>query len=916
MEKISNSLPRIPPTGDPNILEKELQAEKTRSTLPTSNLFASMTFRSGKVRVYSEAASKLFQDKAKTSPKNHQELSDQQVMEMGAEVFNLPVVSVWTEYHAAPTFQSLFSPSEPILMFKSTVHSSQNTLRPTLLPFLTELVKHVETRLRRISLQSSQPAQTVSEDQMATTPEQNRIDSRTSLRINFSLRIDQSKLELTCQPDVNVIAGLHWDSGGFVISVSPGARKITFTGSVGGLTLGLKHGFLSEDCVRLDARNLSFSVAFAKVGGDRGVIGSSFSIILDTEFLGVVRFSRLQDILCFKAVWLDRIPVFNNPPSAGSAKASIGPSTSAQHLTQVPKQPFTTIMLIRIRRITVDVDFGQSISAITLDLRDATMRTKLTQVRSELSVFVDDLNMIAKGNVAGNAHVPKCVFQTIRSIEGSSDAQEGRNQMLELNMTSGPLVVSLESDHQKLLHYRCVCHEFFCTSRRQLAVRVNSAEPLEIKIFDDWSMPVAQPNAETKPLRLSFTVKSPDIVAVATVGTIPKLLAYVNKFKANLDAQRRGASRESKAFRVTRTPKPDNPLSAVAEAILVSARSRFKEAENDLIYVIMQHMSLELESLRLVVFPRTMGDLEIVHFLGRDVKAQLNRLVESAPVVGKRDLLLSFSSMNISKFTGLGHPQTYELSDGRKWLASLLHGASEATIVGLPSMTMHMVSEEKVEDTVTTLVYDFHSRFVRQGNSREYHDIYITLNVALYSWLTVLRKNLTREMEQVKASTDWRVLLNTTSAQVGGVKKKGLEPLSLRSTTEPSPLKRPFSPATTALRGDSTELLSAASSTLSTPRSSSPGLQSFPLMQSRAAKPAKQAGIVYKPRSRHIERLTMRQLGEATPDVMHPFFMKKAGFNLEDSLPQYVNEYATTPLEEIMEVLLKLYSRQLLSNSK
>ncbi|KAG6881337.1 hypothetical protein C0992_001292, partial [Termitomyces sp. T32_za158] len=74
-------------------------------------------------------------------------------------------------------------------------------------------------------------------------------------------------------------------------------------------------------------------------------------------------------------------------------------------------------MLIRIRRVTVDVDFGQSISAVTLDLLDAIMRTKLTEVRSELSVSVDDLNMVAKGNVAGNAHVPKCVFETIRSIE-------------------------------------------------------------------------------------------------------------------------------------------------------------------------------------------------------------------------------------------------------------------------------------------------------------------------------------------------------------------------------------------------------------------------------------------------------------------------------------------------------------------
>lgn len=60
----------------------------------------------------------------------------------------------------------------------------------------------------------------------------------------------------------------------------------------------------------------------------------------------------------------------------------------------------------------------------------------------------------------------------------------------------------------------------------------------------------------------------------------------------------------------------------------------------------------------------------------------------------------------------------------------------------------------------------------------------------------------------------------------------------------------------------------------------------------------------------------MRQLGDATPDVMHPFFMKKAGFNLEDSLPQYVNEYAARPLDEILEVLLKLYSQQLLAGTK
>lgn len=452
-----------------------------------------------------------------------------------------------------------------------------------------------------------------------------------------------------------------------------------------------------------------------------------------------------------------------------------------------------------------------------------------------------------------------------------------------------------------------------------------SAEPLEVEIFDDWSVISPETRAEDRPLRLSFTVVSPEIVVVATVGTIPKLLTYANKFTANMDAQRQGASRESKTFRVTRTPKPENPLSAVAEAMLHSARSRFKEAESGLSYVIMQHMSLRLNLLRLAVFPRTMHDLEIAQFIGRDVRARLDRVVESESTPGKRDLHLSFSSMTTSKFTGLGHPQTTELVDGREWLMSLLKNAPEAIIVGLPSMKMHMVSEEKVDDLTTNLIYDFHSEFVRREGMRDFEDIYITLNVSLYSWLTILRKNLTREMDQVKATTDWRALLNTNATTGPATRKKPPEPLAIveppsassRSATSPQPPRTfsPFSPTTALPRGDTLSPVSSSTSSTS-PFSPGPGPQAFPSMETQVGKLPKRSGITYQPRERHIERLTMRQLGEATPDVMHPFFMKKAGFNLEDSLPQYVNEYATAPLEEIMEVLLKLYSRQLLAGNK
>lgn len=434
------------------------------------------------------------------------------------------------------------------------------------------------------------------------------------------------------------------------------------------------------------------------------------------------------------------------------------------------------------------------------------------------------------------------------------------------------------------------------------------AEPLEVDILDDWSIPKS--SQTDRPLRLSLTVKSKEVVAIATVGTIPKLLAYANKFKANLEAQREGASRESNTFRISRAPKPDNPLSAVAEAMITSARTRFKEADAILSYTIRQHMSLRLDLLRLVVFPRTMGDAEVAQFVGQDVRGRLNRLIESASTSSNRDIRLSFSFMRISRFTQLGHaimPPITEISDGRQWLEDLLKDANNADIVGLPSMIMHMASTESQEGFHKTLAYNFDSQFVRLKGVQHSEDIYITLNVGLYSWLTVLRKTLSREMEQVQTAADWRMF----AANPVQTRKNSTESLNLsnppRSATVPSPTNA-FSP-----------LSPKSASAVTTNFGSSLDVASLSKSQPDAFAPSPTDGegeakaFVYQPGHRRIERLTMRQLGEATPDVMHPFFMKKAGFSLEDSLPQYVHEYATVPLEEIMEVLLRLYSRQLLA---
>lgn len=449
--RLADNIPRPVSASTPSLETPEPTAEKHYAALRTSSVVASLTFLSGSVRVYSGSASTL--SRSRTLSLSAREPSDAQFLEYGADIFKLPMVSVWAEYRATPAakkFNSTLEAEPSTLMFKSTIHSSQNTLRPTLLPFITEIVEHIEVRMRTATLTSppmSPSSLLDSAPRVTTGRDRPETGAVSSLQISFSLKIDQSKLELTCQPDVNVIAGLHWDSGGFVINVSPGARNVTFTGTVGGLTIGLKHGFLSEECVRLDARNLAFSVQFAKRTLADGNSISSVSVVLDTQFSGGVRFSRLQDVLCFKAVWLDRIPIFNNQSKAAEAP----PPNSA---VETSDQEFTTALLLRIREIDLEVDLGQSISTVTLRLRDALIRTKLTEELHEVSLTVADVAILAKGNISGQLIVPNCLFQTIRRKEVRLPEGNSETKMLELAMTSGSLHAMVESDHQMLLQYR------------------------------------------------------------------------------------------------------------------------------------------------------------------------------------------------------------------------------------------------------------------------------------------------------------------------------------------------------------------------------------------------------------------------------------------------------------------------------
>ena len=443
-ERVDRFTVNAPRVQDPEPNPQRVTTDGDESPPAASSILLSMVFLSGQVRMHSATAT--YPPRSNT---RHASL---------VESFNLPMLSVWGEYRASPAQrdQTADQDVEPAsLVLKSTIHSSENTLRPTLLPFMTDLVNRAEHRMRKTSSSSSSASARAPVLPLPLGPNPSYdAPAASSMQITFALCIDQSKLQLTCQPDVNVIAGVYWESGGFIINVSQSGRRISFIGNVGGLTIGLKHGFLSEDCVRLDARNLSFSTTYSAADKASGLDVSSVSVVVDTEVSGGLRFSRFQDVLCFKAVWLDRIPVLS-APSVGEPEETLSKLKATPLLgASQPKTGFATAVLVRIRRIGLTVDLGQSISSVKMDMTDVTLRSKIEEMAAELSLSIGDLTMVASGNISGRARIPDFSFSTLRRkalVLDCSDLLEGP-KMLDMSLKSGSLEMTLESDYQKILH--------------------------------------------------------------------------------------------------------------------------------------------------------------------------------------------------------------------------------------------------------------------------------------------------------------------------------------------------------------------------------------------------------------------------------------------------------------------------------
>jgi hypothetical protein len=413
-----------------------------------------------------------------------------------------------------------------------------------------------------------------------------------------------------------------------------------------------------------------------------------------------------------------------------------------------------------------------------------------------------------------------------------------------------------------------------------------SSDPLEASVRDEWASILPSERS----VNLDFSVTGGNLRAGARVMTASDLILLGGRVRSLLQAQREGAARESKVFAATRIPKPQNPLSQVASAMLQSARSKLKESEHPDILVV-QHMYLDVSQIRLGIFNEM--DTRMTQFEADGVKGELIRHVQFEQTSPQRELMLALQSFEV---------RNGDVPGQDKWL-DFMTGAKVFT---MPEMVIEMRSTEHTD--VNRIEYDFKSTFPRPKARAGQRTLYIALDFHKYEQLMAMqsafKEAIERALEEIgktphRPRSGRHTISLTHTSEVPAI----LEEIGRgTSATEvlPTKAKETKEAETNARLSEIKERRADTSEGIDTDVSRAPDVSALKVGI---------RGLTYHCRSRSIETPKLHQLGAASPDL--ETFKQWTNISIRDSLPVWVHEYATVPIEQIMRTLLEVYIKQL-----
>ncbi|KAI7958115.1 hypothetical protein MJO29_006332 [Puccinia striiformis f. sp. tritici] len=352
-----------------------------------------------------------------------------------SDLFFLPGVSAWAVYNP------ISATTDAALHVDIVVHSSQNTLNPTLLRFVSQMSAAAN---QRVFPKSHHAAKSTS-IKPPIPPAETTDSSLLSTNLSFGLRIDRSELTITCLP-TRALAKLQWASGVLFASGRIDKKQFNAACTISKIAAFLRHEHGFDSALKAEAGDMVASLDWRALCPATSQHTHTCSVLLKfSELLTEVDFNHLNICLLFKAIWLDQV----TPAAQSKPEHDVGKSPQ---LSEPNPQNDTTILLMAVLADNIKflIRLSPSVGTIHLGTTPLNLRVRhIPSVSRSLVLDVGETSGVAVGDglLGGRVHLQH--FTLLVSVEDLSS-----DTILDINATIGPMEVYFTVSSETILLLR------------------------------------------------------------------------------------------------------------------------------------------------------------------------------------------------------------------------------------------------------------------------------------------------------------------------------------------------------------------------------------------------------------------------------------------------------------------------------
>ena len=292
---------------------------------------------------------------------------------------------------------------DPSLNAEIKVDASSNTLQPTVVPLVLELISSVQEIVQekaegaQTSVAKTSPAKQIVEDPARSAYP---VAILGNCKLNLGLRICGQKFGLTCQPIAKVAAIAEFDDIYVTVNTVQGSEQDRFfalSARVIRLQTSVQHAYSQESTGSFVADLIELSLMNSKHVSDlKGI-----SAILNLGPMKVmVNAKQIHDFFLFREIWVPRDVLQQesrpSPPPTGSH-----PIMVQRYQQTAAASPYPWSATISIAKLDVDLDLGSSLGKSSFQISKLwTSSHKFSNWEQDLCLGFDEIKAEAAGRLS------------------------------------------------------------------------------------------------------------------------------------------------------------------------------------------------------------------------------------------------------------------------------------------------------------------------------------------------------------------------------------------------------------------------------------------------------------------------------------------------------------------------------------